>query len=380
MNFCSRTGGKPVDGPPRTGTSEYSRPGSSGSSSLAKRPRTASESMYNYLEEGNKRRAIDTSLPAAYQRDVYGSFRYQPQPGINDREMHSVPEAGVYQPRPVSSSYTAMRTEPDPQSYPSSIDARARFREQQYYPPRTAAAAPDRTGRPTGLSAYPPPGLYVSSQRPTTAPAIPSPHALADPYSHSPSRQHYPYPHQNHLALQGARPSSSGEHMPPPRNFGPPAAPRYPPSDIHDSYQPYPQNSTHTHYTHAPPEPHLPRIQPLEEMRSRPSSSSGAQRITLPSLSEMIRRPDLDLLPTIPTIPASTSSLRTLLNPEAKLLSVDHSPSAQRDIRASAALQSRGPSPARSEEPDHPSEEDRRYYEIRARQMLHRRPSANDDL
>lgn len=284
---------------------------------------------------------------------------------MQEREMHSVPEAGVYQPRPVSSSYTAMRSEPDTPSHPSSIDARARFREQQYYLPRTAG----------GVPAYPPP---VNLQRPTTAPTMASSH-MADPYLQSSSRQRYPYPPPLPANVHNGRPSSSsGEHMPPPR-FGPPAAPRYQPPESYESYQAYPQTYTTfpSHYAQGQPDAYLPRMQPPEP-RSRPTSSSGGgQRITLPSLSEMIRRPDLDL----PIIPASTSSLRTLLNPEAKAIPRDLSPSArERDRRASASSKSRAPSPSRSEEMEHPSEEDRRYYEIRARQMQDRRSSVTDDV
>lgn len=86
----------------------------------------------------------------------------------------------------------------------------------------------------------------------------------------------------------------------------------------------------------------------------------------------MIRCPDLDL----PSIPASTSSLRTLLNPEARnAATAADAPQTEASLLRPG---SRGQSPTPSEEPDHQSEEDKRYYEIRARQMLQRRPSMTE--
>lgn len=367
----ARTGGKPIDGPPRTGNSDYSRPGSSnGTNALAKRPRTGHDQL-SYLEDGNKRQALQTSPEAPYKRDTYGSFRYQFQPGMNEREMQSVPEIDAFQPRPVSSSYSAT---PGNQPYPSSIDARARFREQHYYPPRTAGPAPDT--RPAGQVAFSPIAVHSASLRPTTAPAMPS---LASTQPQSPMRHRYPHPPTDHTALSSIRPSSSSaDYMPPPRPFGTPAASHFQAPEAYESYQSYPQphNPRH-HYTHAPPDAYLPRIQ-SPDVKSRPTSSSGAGRITLPPLSEMIRRPDLDL----PSIPASTSSLRTLLNPQAKM-SAAEGPSASRESGLSNQAirsDSRRLSPfSRGEELEHASEEDRRYFEIRARQTLHRRPSGPDE-
>lgn len=362
-NNHRRTGGKPSDS---------SRPDSSSGINAAKRPRTGTENMYNYPDEANKRRALDSSVYPAPQRDVYGSFRYQPhpQPGAIDRGTHGAAEGESYQARPTSSSsYTSGRTDFEHRPYPSSIDARARFQDQQYYP------APPGADRPQGLGLYPP---TATRGRPTTAPTMPSAHSLSvsDPYLQSPSRQRYPYPIHNSIAGPSRRPvSSSGEHMPPPRSFGPPIANRYPLSQVPEDYPSYTANggynAHHTRHMDASLETHLPRIQPAAEAQ-RPSSSSGGQRITLPSLSEMIRRPDLDL----PTIPASTtSSLRTLLNPEARTTTNPSAIPRQEHAPLSAL---RGGSPSVTEEAENPSEEDRRYFETRARQMQHRRLSMTE--
>lgn len=335
--------------------------------------------MYNYVDDSNKRQAVEVTAQATPQRDAYSAFRYHPQHqhGFPDREMHTLPEGGPYQPRPSSSSYTASRPETAPQGYPNTIDARARYRDQQYYPPRTAGPSVDRHTRPPGLALYPPTGPHPISQRPTTAPAMHSPHMIVTPdaYSRSPSRQQHLYRLPQTAVASTGRPSSStAEHMPPPRGFGPPIAGRYQQAEMPEQYPSYIDSggrSPQHHYTHAPGDGYLPRIQSTTD-RQRPSSSSGGPRITLPSLSEMIRRPDLDL----PSIPASTSSLRTLLNPEARTgTAADSVPQAERPYRAAA---SHGHSPAPSEEPENPSEEDRRYYVIRARQMQHRRPSMTE--
>lgn len=373
-----RTGGKPIEAPSRQ--AEQSRPSSSSGVNSAKRPRTAGEEMYAHGEESNKRRVVEASPHAAYQRDMYGSFRYHPHAALPEREMHSLPEGGTYQPRPVSASYTAARSEVQGQTYPTSIDARARFRDQQYYgPPRTAGPPVDRHVRPPGLSLYPPQGPHSLLQRPTTAPTIASPRRLADPYSQSPNMQRHPYPSPAYPSGPSIRPSSSGEHMPPPRGFGPPAASRMQAPESARPYPPYADNSVASspqyHYTHGPAEGYLPRIQPTSESRSRPTSSSGGQRITLPSLSEMIRRPDLDL----PSIPASTSSLRTLLNPEARARVHEDNSTLDRDPRTLDPAYPRPHSPARSEDLDQQTDEDRRYYEIRARQIQYRRPSMTED-
>lgn len=265
----------------------------------------------------------------------------------------------------------------DTQGYPSSIDARARFREQQHYPPRTAGPAPDRPTAPTRLSAYPSHASHSSAQRPTTAPAMPSLHATSNRSAPTTSL-HYQHGFAEHMSAYDSRPtSSSGESMPPPRGFGPPSASRYHPPDAYEIYQPYTRHQKEPpSHAYAPPDPYLPRVQ-APGSRSRPTSSSGGQRITLPSLSEMIRRPDLDP----PSIPASTSSLRTLLNPEARTLAVQRPlPGRESDMNGQGfSSHAREPSP-HAEEHEHPSEEDRRYYEIRARHTLHRRPSATDSL
>lgn len=294
-----------------------------------------------------------------------------------------------YPRRPSTSSYDpASRRDTEEVSYPVSIDARARFRDQQqpppqqhvYYPPRTAAPATGRGPSRPILSVYPPTGAYPSS-RPTTAPAAAASPRRPMPDSYGPAR------HPAYVDRSYGR-GTYDEEMPPPRGFGTPSTSRNPAGNGLEGSSPYTGDGPRQHnYVHTSSSIHAPSTyrpavydsgQTLP--RVRPTSSSGP-RITLPSLSEMIRRPDLDEngMPN-----ANTSALRTLLNPEARPGDLGRLPSFQaqscdREALTFSASHARGASPARSDEQDHLADEDRRYYEIRARQLQARRSSLPED-